>query len=241
MAISNINPNNINGAYPVAGQDNDTQGFRDNFTNIKTSLQFAKDEIEILLNTTVVLDDVNDMSGGTISGATIKDLRETRVALSVNTALIVLDHNAGHFYTVTANGAGAMSLSFDGWPAAGERGRVVLQLQVLNTADTLTLPASVIQGVTGLAGYDATSSTISWAREGIYEYEFTSHDGGNTFFINDLTNAKTVFNDAVPTTSTGKDGDVAGMITSDASYIYVCTADYDGSSAIWKRSPITTW
>jgi len=33
--MSNINPNNINAAYPVAGVDNDSQGFRDNFTNIK--------------------------------------------------------------------------------------------------------------------------------------------------------------------------------------------------------------
>ena len=28
---SNINPNNIDTTYPVAGQDNDSQGFRDNF------------------------------------------------------------------------------------------------------------------------------------------------------------------------------------------------------------------
>ena len=29
---SSINPNNIDGTYPIAGQDNDSQGFRDNFT-----------------------------------------------------------------------------------------------------------------------------------------------------------------------------------------------------------------
>ena len=36
---SAINPNNIDSAYPVAGQDNDSQGFRDNFTNIKTNFE----------------------------------------------------------------------------------------------------------------------------------------------------------------------------------------------------------
>ena len=35
---SSINPNNIDTTYPVAGQDNDSQGFRDNFTNIKSKL-----------------------------------------------------------------------------------------------------------------------------------------------------------------------------------------------------------
>jgi hypothetical protein len=33
-----VNPFNINGNYPIAGQDNDSQGFRDNFTNIKKQL-----------------------------------------------------------------------------------------------------------------------------------------------------------------------------------------------------------
>ena len=45
---SQINPNNIDGAYPVAGQDNNSQGFRDNFTNIKVNFQYAEDEINDL-------------------------------------------------------------------------------------------------------------------------------------------------------------------------------------------------
>ena len=45
---SNINPNNIDGSYPVAGQDNNSQGFRDNFTNIKVNFQYAEEEINDL-------------------------------------------------------------------------------------------------------------------------------------------------------------------------------------------------
>ena len=47
---SAINPNNIDSAYPVAGQDNDSQGFRDNFTNIKTNFEYAGSEITDLQN-----------------------------------------------------------------------------------------------------------------------------------------------------------------------------------------------
>ena len=47
---SAINPNNIDGSYPVAGQDNNSQGFRDNFTNIKVNFQDAADEITDLQN-----------------------------------------------------------------------------------------------------------------------------------------------------------------------------------------------
>ena len=45
---SNINPNNIDTTYPVAGQDNDSQGFRDNFTNIKNNFSSAETEIDDL-------------------------------------------------------------------------------------------------------------------------------------------------------------------------------------------------
>lgn len=42
---SNIDPSNINENYPVAGEDNDTQGFRDNFAFIKEALSTARTEV----------------------------------------------------------------------------------------------------------------------------------------------------------------------------------------------------
>jgi len=57
---SAINIDNISGTFPVAGQDNNSQGFRDNFTNIKAGLNVAKSEITTLQNTTAKLDDDND-------------------------------------------------------------------------------------------------------------------------------------------------------------------------------------
>jgi hypothetical protein len=45
---SNINPLNIDTTYPIAGQDNDTQGFRDNFSYIKNNFVVAASEISAL-------------------------------------------------------------------------------------------------------------------------------------------------------------------------------------------------
>ena len=42
---SNIVPGNVDGAYPKAGQDNSSQGFRDNFTAIKNNFTEAVPEI----------------------------------------------------------------------------------------------------------------------------------------------------------------------------------------------------
>ena len=38
---SNIVPGNIDGTFPKAGQDNSSQGFRDNFSAINTNLPYV--------------------------------------------------------------------------------------------------------------------------------------------------------------------------------------------------------
>lgn len=49
---SNINPTQINITYPIAGQDNDTQGFRDNFSSIQNNFNIAASEITALQTVT---------------------------------------------------------------------------------------------------------------------------------------------------------------------------------------------
>lgn len=60
---SNINPNNINGNFPVAGQDNDSQGFRDNFTNILNNFTQAATEITTLQNSVTTIQSTIPTSG----------------------------------------------------------------------------------------------------------------------------------------------------------------------------------
>lgn len=43
-----------------------------------------------------------------------------------------------------------------------------------------------------------------------------------------------------PATPAGSVGDTAGMIAYDDTYFYVCLADYDTSSEIWKRVAFDT-
>jgi hypothetical protein len=37
----------------------------------------------------------------------------------------------------------------------------------------------------------------------------------------------------------GREGDTAGMIAYNGTYLYVCVANYDGSTEIWKSSQWT--
>lgn len=65
--MSNINVSNLDTAYPVAGRDNDSQGFRDNYAIIKQALEVAKSEITELETTTLRFNSDNTLAGS-ISG-----------------------------------------------------------------------------------------------------------------------------------------------------------------------------
>ncbi len=73
--MSNINHLGINENFPVAGQDNDTQTFRDNFDSIKTNLRVARDEITVLEDTTAKLNQDNDFELNVIQNAVLQNVR----------------------------------------------------------------------------------------------------------------------------------------------------------------------
>lgn len=68
---SSINTDGLDALYPVAGVDNDSQGFRDNFANIKTNLGHAKTEITDLQGGVARVDQENDFDGNTIEDAVL--------------------------------------------------------------------------------------------------------------------------------------------------------------------------
>jgi hypothetical protein len=72
---SDINFASINENFPVAGQDNDTQVFRDNFDTIKNSLSTAKTEVTDLLENSARLDEDNDFSGNRIVNTVFRNVK----------------------------------------------------------------------------------------------------------------------------------------------------------------------
>lgn len=186
--MSNINPNNIDGTYPIAGQDNDSQGFRDNFTNIKNNLLFARDELDDLQQKVVLKESLtgalleNDFGTNLIYNATVKDFGETRYALGTLSSTVTLNHQNGHYQTVTTGGS--ITLAFSNFPAAGILGRIRLEVNVASVAHTMTLPAEVSIGNNALTG--AVSNVVTFPATGKYIYEFTSDDTDVTFAVSEL-------------------------------------------------------
>ena len=75
---SNINFAGINEQFPVAGQDNDTQVFRDNFDTIKTSFRTAQQEITDLQNNVARTDLDNDFELKKITNAVFQQNRDQK-------------------------------------------------------------------------------------------------------------------------------------------------------------------
>ena len=225
---SNINPNNIDTTYPVAGQDNDSQGFRDNFTNIKTNFTEAESEIDDLQSKVILKSALtgttldNDFDGSLVSSAKIQDFRETVVALGTTNGTLTLNHNAGHYYTVTLNGNG--TVAFSNLPPSGSKGRIQLQVTISSTSHTLTLPAAVTKGVTGIQGI--SSNVITFYTTGTYIFEFTTTDGGTSVHVEELTRPRNSFQNPIYMASSEDVAASAAMdLTKAVSYFTTAAAE----------------
>jgi len=181
---SNIVPGNIDGTYPKAGQDNSSQGFRDNFSATRTNFTEAKTEIQDLQTNKANLNSENNFSGNTVRNAVFKDNAETIYAHGTTGGSISLNHENGHYQTLTTNAA--VTLSFLNFPT-GSAGRIILDITYVSVAHTITLPTAVL--VAGnVSGGDGSSDTITAPTSGRYLYEFMTSDGGTTILMHQLGN-----------------------------------------------------
>jgi hypothetical protein len=119
---SQIDNENIDSTYPVAGQDNDSQGFRDNFASIKTNLGYAKTEIEDLQSKAILKSALtggtlnNDLGGSNISNGTLTNVHGTSYTQTIQTTGdIDIANGSLQVFTVNADA----TLTFKNWPDTG--------------------------------------------------------------------------------------------------------------------------
>lgn len=187
---SDINPDTIDASYPVAGQDNSTQGFRDNFAAIKTNFQYAEQEINELESNVLLK---NGLGGGSVNNnlndnllyaARIQDFSWTKVTATNTTGAIPLNYASGHYQTIGST-TGSVSVSFINFPATGNWGWMRLQITVSNAAHTLTLPMTVTVNAQGIQGLDPATNVITFATPGTYSFDFETYTGGSTITVSE--------------------------------------------------------
>ena len=179
---SSIVPGNIDGTYPVAGQDNSSQGFRDNFSAIKNNFTEAKSEIEDLQDNKASTNANTSFNDNIVTKATLKDCAETVYAHGTTGGSITLNHENGHYQTLTTNAA--VTLAFTNFPS-GSMGRIILDITYASTAHTLTVTSATL-AADNVTGFDAGTNIVTISTAGRYLYEFVTPDSGTTVLMHQI-------------------------------------------------------
>lgn len=251
--MSAINTGSINVNYPVPGINNSSQGFRDNFNGIKTNLDTASTEITDLQNKSIVKSALtgvvlnNDMANTLISNALVQGFRSTTFNLGNNlSGAVSIDLSKGdvQYGTITGNTA----LSFTKWAPTGTLSTVQLILTVSSASSLISLPSQVNTGISTLENYTSTMSggnvtvlgSLGLDSPSVLHYVFSTKDCGNNIEVMSVNRPRkaTQLTTTVPVTMVGVQGDRAGALATNSTHVYVCTADYDGVSVIWKKIPM---
>lgn len=173
--------------FPVAGQDNDSQGFRDNFSIIKTGLATATSEVTDLQTNAAKLNVANNFNGTLIDNAQTNRLFGTVYKTdSVGTTLI--DYENGEYQIVDVTGN--HFLKFQGFPdgtgSTGKYAKVRVELKPSPSVPSIgwnvtfiSTGGGTVVGTIGFAlegenpvintGNDPTLSTVleAWTSDGI--------------------------------------------------------------------------
>ena len=191
---SSIDTSTIDANYPVAGIDNDSQGFRDNFNSIKTNITTAGSEITALQASRARIDADNNHVGNEIQDAELVQVTEK---FNNSNQSLTADHEVDyrvahvHQFNATAPAGNIMTVSFVGWPTA--RYAKVRCIMTVNQADPNVDTLITLSAGNGQARNDGnsawasrTSHQITVAGNSPADYHivdvFTYDTGNNLFF-----------------------------------------------------------
>lgn len=189
---SNIISTTIDETYPVAGQDNDSQGFRDNFTIIKDNFAYAKDEIETLQDNTAKLNADNAYGYNTQENLVLKNYLVTAavgegvITSASDAALRQINYNSGHFHTKTVGDN--LTLTFVNWPVEEAYTEMFIKVKTTGgAAYTVTLASTGAAAIhqNGIAGAQFTMTTDTSVSYLIKAFTF---DAGANVYIQSVGN-----------------------------------------------------
>lgn len=182
---SSISVTNIDATYPVAGQDNDSQGFRDNFSQIKTQLTTASTEITSLQANKASTNATTSFNGHDVGQANLIDWSQKVNALGTVTSAAI-NLNSGNVVTLTTGGA--TTFSFSNFPTEDDGAtNVATKIKVVMTraadSHTISFPAAVKMPYTMKDGTDDSTAYSFPARAGTFVFDLFTVDGGTTIYL----------------------------------------------------------
>ena len=185
---SDINWSSIQGDYPIAGKDNDSQGFRDNFSLIKNNFQTAKTEIEDLLANTIRNDLIADFNDQDIINANLVSYSEKEQDLGIYTNNnnsptfdVTIDFKLAPYQKLKIAGQN-IRLKLTNFPAGGKLGKVRIELTCDGTPRNITFTSDIISPTYYKSSSVPSTITISSSTVPVI-IDVWTYDQGSTVFI----------------------------------------------------------
>jgi hypothetical protein len=180
----------INENFPVAGQDNDTQVFRDNFDTIKNNFREAKTEIEDLQDNVARTDSSSDFNYNTVTTVTLQDavVRKRNYGAAIVAITQEVSFKQALYHIIKFGNNCAMQLIDFPTGAVdtlgfGACGKITLELYGDGTARTLSFSTTGTVVFKKSSNYPGTLTVTSDTNPVIIEV--WQHDA-NTIFLNYL-------------------------------------------------------
>ena len=181
---SSITVASIDATFPVSGQDNDSQGFRDNTAQIKTQLTTAGTEISDLQTNRATKNATDSFNGHDIKNINLMDWGQKIVAKGSVSGSVSCDFEDGNVVTLTTSGD--VTLSFTNFPLEDDgTTNTFAVMKVLLTKGTSTHSVT-LTGVTLPVSLESPdSSTLGQQeafplRKSTFVFDVFSVDGGTT-------------------------------------------------------------
>lgn len=211
----------INQNFPVAGQDNDSQGFRDNFKNIKLALNSTDEAIETLkLNAVAVSNTATNFNNNLIEKVVLKDhalkIIDKTTSIFNNEPLNYSDGN----YQKILLGSADYFITVINWPTDNTYGKLTVDVQTTDSCTLNFLPESTGQ----IFNFSANSFPLNLKSNKKYVFQLWTVDNNlyveRIFSPDDIETTSTSFFDSITigsnTYSTGSN--FSTVVTNGSSY-----------------------
>ena len=188
--MSEIIIETIDETFPIAGVDNDSQGFRDNFSIIKDNFTAAKSRIEILETNTAKKNVDNSFDNNTISLANLKEITHEFNGSATGDGDRPLSFTNGHFWYIDDVSKDIIVTCTD-WPTTNQYAEMHISVKPSDSDQhTVTFagenpsgtPTYLVddKGDIAWTGRTLTLDLVESKRDLIKVYTF---DGGNSLYI----------------------------------------------------------
>jgi hypothetical protein len=179
--------NKIDVTFPRAGQDNDSQPFRDNFTNIKQALASTDSLVNTLKLGLVTTSTVNDFGFNNIVRANFQNCSVTindDAANNTRSQAVTINYANGSYQKFKID-KDTTTFSVINWPyrtdnTTGLGGRLQLSITPVSSAATaIAFPANYIPVGETVIPFDFSSQLPVF-------FELWTDDGGSTVYVNQI-------------------------------------------------------